>query len=181
MVSVQQHQPVERLESPRRRSVTSIVVAAMAVVPPLTQLAVLAVKGKEEWAFLFTDDAYYYFGVARNIAAGNGSTFSGLVETNGYHPLWLLALTAVGFVLRGAYSFLFGVALLQTALWIGCVRQAVLIGRRLGSEALGLAGMVGLGFLGVITGQLSFNGMESAPLLFLLLLALRLTLDLDED
>lgn len=155
--------------------------AALAVIPPLTQLAVLVVKGREEWAFLFTDDAYYYFGVARNIASGDGSTFTGLVETNGYHPLWMLALSAVGVVLRGPYAFLFGVALLQTALWIGAVHQAALIGRRLGSAALGVAGMVALGFLGVITGQLAFNGMESAPLLLLLLVSVRLTIDVDED
>ncbi len=37
-----------------------------------------------------TDDAFFYFKVAQNIAAGNGSTFDGLGLTNGYHPLWLL-------------------------------------------------------------------------------------------
>ena len=36
------------------------------------------------------DDAYYYFKVAQNIAAGNGSTFDGINVTNGYHPLWML-------------------------------------------------------------------------------------------
>lgn len=36
------------------------------------------------------DDAYYYFKVAQNITAGNGSTFDGINITNGYHPLWML-------------------------------------------------------------------------------------------
>ena len=36
------------------------------------------------------DDAYYYFKVAQNIAAGFGSTFDGINLTNGYHPLWML-------------------------------------------------------------------------------------------
>lgn len=35
------------------------------------------------------DDAYYYFEIAKNVAAGHGSTFDTLNPTNGYHPLWL--------------------------------------------------------------------------------------------
>jgi hypothetical protein len=55
-----------------------------------------AVFGPEErLAFLFYDDAYYYFGVARNLAAGAGSTFDGLNPTNGYHPLWCWLLLPV--------------------------------------------------------------------------------------
>jgi hypothetical protein len=38
------------------------------------------------------DDAFYYFQVARNVAAGLGSTFDGIHPTNGYHPLWLCML-----------------------------------------------------------------------------------------
>ena len=36
------------------------------------------------------DDAYYYFKVAQNISEGRGSTFDGINQTNGYHPLWML-------------------------------------------------------------------------------------------
>jgi hypothetical protein len=36
-----------------------------------------------------TDDAYYYFIVARNVAAGHGFTFDLINPTNGFHPLWL--------------------------------------------------------------------------------------------
>jgi hypothetical protein len=36
------------------------------------------------------DDAFYYFGIARNVAHGHGSTFDGINLTNGYHPLWML-------------------------------------------------------------------------------------------
>jgi hypothetical protein len=43
------------------------------------------------------DDAYYYLKIAGNVANGNGSTFNGIVPTNGYHPLWLLLLTALCF------------------------------------------------------------------------------------
>lgn len=39
--------------------------------------------------WFLTDDAFYYFKIAQNIAEGHGSTFDGVNLTNGYHPLWL--------------------------------------------------------------------------------------------
>ena len=57
---------------------------------------VVACLGPEErLAFLLYDDAYYYLGVARNLAAGAGSTFDGINPTNGYHPLWCWLLVPV--------------------------------------------------------------------------------------
>ncbi|OGG80051.1 hypothetical protein A3A39_03090 [Candidatus Kaiserbacteria bacterium RIFCSPLOWO2_01_FULL_54_13] len=41
------------------------------------------------------DDAFYYFEIARNIAAGLGSTFDSVTPTNGYHPLWLVILVPI--------------------------------------------------------------------------------------
>ena len=41
------------------------------------------------------DDAFYYFGIARNVAHGHGSTFDGIDLTNGYHPLWMLLAVPV--------------------------------------------------------------------------------------
>lgn len=43
----------------------------------------------------FHDDSFFYMKTAVNLATGMGSTFDGINETNGYHPLWfgLLALT----------------------------------------------------------------------------------------
>jgi len=45
------------------------------------------------WVDLFFDDAYYYMGIARNLAEGNGSMFLPPFKTNGYQPLWLLLLS----------------------------------------------------------------------------------------
>ena len=45
------------------------------------------------------DDAYYYFRIAQNIALGRGSTWDGIHSTNGYHPLWLLMLIPLYFIL----------------------------------------------------------------------------------
>ncbi|CAN5126856.1 hypothetical protein BH11PSE11_BH11PSE11_38460 [soil metagenome] len=49
-------------------------------------------------ANLIYDDAYYYLGVAKSIAEGKGSSFGDLVQTNGYHPLWLGILASVIYV-----------------------------------------------------------------------------------
>ncbi|MEX2144183.1 MAG: hypothetical protein WD740_06275 [Anaerolineales bacterium] len=42
-----------------------------------------------------SDDGFYYFQVARNLAGGLGFTFDGLNPTNGFHPLWLLIITPI--------------------------------------------------------------------------------------
>ena len=55
------------------------------------------------------DDAFYYFTIARHLAAGHGATFDGLAPTNGFHPLWLLLLTPV-FALTGV---------LRAGSWVG--------------------------------------------------------------
>jgi hypothetical protein len=44
---------------------------------------------------LVTDDAFYYFKIAKNIVEGNGCSFDGIARTNGFHPLWLLCMTLV--------------------------------------------------------------------------------------
>jgi hypothetical protein len=36
------------------------------------------------------DDGFFYLQIAANIASGNGSTFNGIMPTNGYHPLWMV-------------------------------------------------------------------------------------------
>ncbi len=42
-----------------------------------------------------TDDAFYYFKTAQNIAEGQGVTFDGIARTNGFHPLWMVLLVPV--------------------------------------------------------------------------------------
>ena len=43
----------------------------------------------------FVDDAYYYMIVARHFAESGVPTFDGIHATNGFHPLWMLALAAL--------------------------------------------------------------------------------------
>ncbi len=47
------------------------------------------------WLIFVQDDLLYYLKVAQSIAHGHGSTFNGIVPTNGYQPLWLLLLVAL--------------------------------------------------------------------------------------
>lgn len=70
---------------------------------------------------LFTDDFFYYLKIGENIAKNGHSTFNEIVNTNGYHPLWMLIiagsqaigmgsrvvyLVAVCFALGGLLTFL---------------------------------------------------------------------------
>lgn len=41
------------------------------------------------------DDAFYYFSLARNLAESGRATVDGINPTNGFHPLWLLAVTPI--------------------------------------------------------------------------------------
>ena len=65
-----------------------------------TLIAGLVLRLKRAWADVPTiileatpDDAFYYFGIARNIATGHNVTFDGEHLTNGFHPLWAALLT----------------------------------------------------------------------------------------
>jgi hypothetical protein len=42
-----------------------------------------------------SDDAFYYFTIARNVVQGLGVTFDGATPTNGFHPLWLICLLPI--------------------------------------------------------------------------------------
>ena len=64
----------------------------------------------------FVDDAFYYFEIAKNMAAGKFSTFDGgITRTNGYHPFWLALVTPFYWVLD-AESALFAIKVLEIML-----------------------------------------------------------------
>lgn len=65
------------------------------------------------------DDLFYYVVVAQHILAGHGSTFNGMVATNGYHPLWLLVITAMQSVAGGLNQLVQGVYVLVCASVLG--------------------------------------------------------------
>ena len=53
----------------------------------------------------FEDDFFYYAQVARNLATGDGSTFDGIHQTNGYHPLWMFVLVLLYKLFPGTAFF----------------------------------------------------------------------------
>jgi len=63
-------------------------------------LAALRIFQPEFWIAIFPDDAYYYLRTAQNLARGLGSSFDGINKTNGYHPLWMLALWPLASIFR---------------------------------------------------------------------------------
>ena len=56
----------------------------------LPQIFVIISQSDNLLNWYSTDDAFYYFKTAQNIAEGNGITFDGLAPTNGFHPLWMV-------------------------------------------------------------------------------------------
>ncbi len=81
----------------------------------------------------FEDDFFYYLKVAGNLAHGAGSTFNGIVPTNGYHPLWLLLLTAVSFFTSNLHTIL---AFVASTLFLCTVSIYVLTRRLLTSSGV---------------------------------------------
>ena len=123
----------------------------------------------------FVDDGYYYFGIARHIARGDGSTFGALDHTNGYHPMWLLVLIPLFALIPNRSHVLFGVKLLSGLLWLAALRQVQHIARRANAT---VAFAIGLGpitiYSTMISRSLPFAGVETGLVLVALLWAIRL-------
>jgi hypothetical protein len=127
------------------------------------------------WMTYEEDDFFYYLKVAQNLAHGHGSTFNGIVPTNGYHPLWTLLLTAMSFFTtspRGIMTFLAIVIFAATAATYFLSRSILRLSGVGEIMSSALAVYIGLYSLHLYTG-----GMEvilTIPLLFgLIVLALR--------
>ena len=110
------------------------------------------------------DDSYYYFQIARNLAAGQFSTFDGgITQTNGYHPLWLLLLTPFYWVMDGETA-LFGIKAFEIILIAGAVLLIVAAARLTGQPWLLLFALLPL----LYQNRVLFRGMETAAALFML-------------
>lgn len=77
---------------------------------------------------IVADDAYYYFEIARNAAAGQGVTFDGLAPTNGFHPLWGWLLVPVYWLFPADYWLPIYIAV---ALSLACMVATALVMFRL--------------------------------------------------
>lgn len=111
------------------------VVAAWVAIGALLCIAfpiALTTVGRERIVGFVADDAYYYFNVAANIAAGNGPTADGLTRTTGFHPLyafvlaglhWLTHPTLDGFVAQAVIVNALGSLLAGAFLGLAARRQ----------------------------------------------------------
>ncbi len=120
------------------------------------------------------DDSWFYLVIGRNVADGHGITFSQVVDTNGFQPLWqaVVAATLVVAHAVGVTSAVGEARVVLTVGWVllgvGCVLLHRLLGR-FGVPAAGraLALLAVVGFLG---GPLGTVGSE-ANLVFALVVA----------
>jgi hypothetical protein len=134
----------------------------------VVRLGATAFAGYPAAVGMFDDDAFYYFGIARHIAAGDGSTFDGLEPTNGYHPLWLLVLVPVFVVAKGKAA-LVGVTLVSSVLFVLSARLIDRIGMLTGRPVRVACCAVPLLVVGTIGPSFWFSGMETGLMLFGLL------------
>lgn len=122
-----------------------------------------------------TDDAYYYFKVAQNMAEGHGSTFDRIGLTNGYHPLWMLVCVPIFFLAR--YDLILPMRVVVGVLAILNAATAVLLyrllKRYLSDEASALAALFWMIFPN-IHGSTTTLGMESGLNAFFLVLLISL-------
>jgi hypothetical protein len=112
---------------------------------------------------LFADDFFYYLKIAQNINAGLGSTFNGVVATNGYHPLWLVTMVLVVRLTGTLSATLFSV---EVVLSLSALATAV-IGQRtaaLFTKNVTLSRILGL-VVGILCLRLETDGMETVLLI----------------
>lgn len=112
-----------------------------------------------------TDDAFYYFGIARHLSSDHALTFDGVEPTSGFHPLWLFAITPFGRLMGSAPDAAVRLILSLQVLLVGASLR--LLGPRR-ALVFSLCGLV-FGF-----GKIFINGLESALELLLLSWAISL-------
>jgi hypothetical protein len=151
----------------------------IAAVLALGRLWFTAVAPLDRVLASFMDDAYYYFGVARNIAEGFGSTFNGVDQTNGYHPLWLALLIPVS-VVHDLRLFLFLVTALAAVSFAGSAYLTTRLAHESGAGSWLLVAALPLLATGTVGPAYWFSGMESAVCIPAALLVTRWYLRLDD-
>lgn len=121
---------------------------------------------------VLSDDAYYYFEIARNAALGRGFSFDGLAPTNGFHPLWALLLVPLFWALPGEPWPPVELALAGAAAF--SAGTAVVIQRLFARRGAPRAGALaaGLWLLNPFTVVLCFRGLETSLHGFLLALSI---------
>jgi hypothetical protein len=109
------------------------------------------------------DDSYYYLEIGRRLAAGEGATFDGVFETNGFHPLWQAVVAMLALVISDSDAYVRAALLAGVACFVGALGILIDVARRLVGIGPALFGAL-VAFHGV---DRNVNGMESALTLLL--------------
>ena len=151
-----------------RRRILSITLVALVA---LLHLPVVFAPETYLYTWFNTDDAFYYFVTARNIAAGNGVSFDGLQPGNGFHPLWMLLVTPI-FAIDDLVLPLRLVTVLLVALNVGTALLMFRLGRRHLSEPIAFLMALAFSLLPGIHDVITRAGMESGQSAFTIALVL---------
>lgn len=154
-----------RLAGDRNRRTETLVSTSLVLVGLVYAWVMLTLLPLEKLVAIPSDDAFYYFKIARNIVVGVGCTFDGIAPTNGFHPLWMICLLPIFSVLSSSLEIPVRVILGGSGL-LGSVTLVIiyrLVRRQVGggSEWIALAVCV----LPPVSSALN-NGLETGLLLF---------------
>lgn len=136
----------------------------MAIAYPIAWLLAATGGASDRLALSMEDDAFYYALVAQNLAAGEGSTFGTLNPTNGYQPLWQVAVALLGLLGTGN-TLLWLMFALQAALFSALVALCWVIAKRLDARIEGACALAYCGLVTLAFAVLTFAGMETVLLL----------------
>jgi hypothetical protein len=80
-----------------------ILIIFISIIP---QLYKFTLPTPELFSGFISDDAFYYYKTAINMASGHGFTFDGENETNGFHPLWMGICVAAALITQDPDHYL---------------------------------------------------------------------------
>ncbi len=116
--------------------------------------------------YFVSDDAYYYFMVARNLVAGVGLSFDDYNMSNGFHPLWMLVLLPIYSAAQGDPELALRLIIsLQGVIAFFSFWLCWLYTTKITSPAMGVTALLML-MLFASPLIILFNGLESGLLIF---------------
>ncbi len=117
----------------------------------ITGLVLLAIPFHLRPDNFIVDDGYFYPEIARFIASGEGSTFNGIMPTNGYHPLWMIVCVAAASLTHSPGPLVQELAIVQDLLIAG-VLIALLLAAHKAKMSGACIGALPLLFIGMTVG-----------------------------
>jgi hypothetical protein len=156
---------------PRSWRPFAVAVGWVAVVLPFVSEILTIVRADQAWLVQrLPDDAFYYLEVGERLGRGEGFTFDGIHETNGFHVLWQLLLVPISWVAPD------GPAYVKAVLVVGVVLSlaALLLVVRVVARAAGIGAALFGAFVVVHAGSIAAwtNGMEGPAVVLTLALVL---------